>query len=78
MQEKLYDPVTQEELTIFTSKGESNEVNRVGFADRTGNLINNLANYHKVNNEEMRRRLANSDCDAPITYHDEVYWCEVE
>jgi len=76
--EKLYDPVTDEELTIFTSKGESNEVNRVGKADRTGNLINNLANHHKVDVEEMRRRLQNSDCENPIDYNDEVYWAEVE
>ena len=69
---KLHDPVTGEELVLYSSRGESNEVCR---ADEDS-VISCLASEYGVNKEAAQHMLEMSDVDAPVVYHDQIFWVE--
>jgi hypothetical protein len=69
---KIYDPVSDEELVVYSMRGESDEISR---AD-TMSVIRCIASEYNIDEEEAARRLQNSDCDDPIAYRDQVFWTE--
>lgn len=73
MKRILRDPITGGELKVYAMRGESDEVWEQGIE---GYFIRNLASEHNVDEDEMIRRLQNSDADNPIRYRDEIFWCE--
>jgi hypothetical protein len=72
MYKQLYDPVSGVKLEVYGMRAPSDEVYRVDAEP----IIRNLSLEYRVSEDEMERRLVNSDPDNPITYRDEVFWCE--
>ena len=69
---KLHDPITGEELVLYSARGESNECWR---AD-VDLAIYHVAKEYRITDEEARRRLQNSDVDHPVMYRDQAFWAE--
>ena len=69
---KLHDPITGEELTLMSARGDSNECWR---ADEHSTVLCIMHEY-RIDETEARRRLQNSDVENPVVYRDQVFWCE--
>lgn len=59
------------ELKIYSMKAPHEEVSRA----HSESVIKNLAHYYGVTEAEIVERLRQSDIDNPITYYDQIFWC---
>jgi len=69
---RLYDPITGEALEVYGMRVTADEIYRSDAEP----VVRNLSLEYNVDEEEMKRRLQNSDIDHPIVYRDEVFWVE--
>lgn len=69
----LHDPITGEELTLYKGKGEMTDY---WICDGVDEVIRVIAQDRVIPEERAKELLEHSDCEHPVTYHDEVYWVE--
>lgn len=70
----LHDPVTGEELVVFSMKGESEDIWR---AEEESVILAIMTEY-QIDREEAIRRLINSDALAPVYVKDQAFFSETD
>jgi len=69
---KLYDPITNEELTLYTQEQDSHFCYE---CDET-RAIHCISMGLQLSENEVIRQLQNSDIDNPVKFNDEIFWTE--
>lgn len=68
----LHDPITGEELVLYSARGESDDAWRADVES----VITCLMPEYGINRDEAIRLLQNSDIDNPVNYRDQIFWVE--